>query len=143
MAVGSFFGGPDTSGIWAYASATPVTLTVTDLYVVSDAFDIYLDGGYLASTPLVPDWPAYAAAPFDPPWTADPDAALGSGVFSSGVFVLPAGAHFVSFLDYHIPPVAVGGPPFSDGTIAFKAVPEPATLSLLALAGLAVLRRRS
>jgi hypothetical protein len=140
MSVGDFFSGP-----WSYTSPLPIMFTITDLFVVSDQFEVYLDAALVATTPAVADWPAYAAGPFDPPWTTDPDAALGSGVFSGGVYMLPAGTHDVTIRDIHIPPTAVGGPPFSDGTVAFKAtrVPEPATLSLLSIAALALLRRRS
>ncbi len=139
MNTGDFF----PSNPWSYTSPDPVTFTITDLFVVSDQFEVYVDGGYFATTPAVPDWPAYTTDPFDPAyWTNDPDVALASGYYSNGVYVLPAGAHDVTIRDIHIPPVSVGGPPFGDGTVAFKAVPEPASLSLLALAGLVAFRRR-
>lgn len=139
MNEGDFF----PSNPWTYSSAVPVTFTITDLFVVSDQFEIWLDGAYFATTPAVPDWPAYTSDPFDPAyWTNDPDVALASGYFSSGVYALPAGTHDVWIRDIHIPPQFVGGPPFGDGTVAFKAVPEPTSLALLALAGIAAFRRR-
>ena len=138
MSPGDFF----PSNPWSYTSPGAVVFTITDLYVVSDQFEVYVDGGYLATTPAVLDWPAYTIDPFDPLyWYSDPDLALASGYYSSGVYVLPAGAHDVTIRDIHIPPT-VTGEPFGDGTVAFKATPEPASLALLGLAGLVIFRRR-
>lgn len=119
MLEGDFF-----SGVWVWDSADAVTLTVTDLFVVSDEFEIYDNGGLIATSSSVSDWPGIGKTdPFDPPsFTADPKVALGSGVFSGVTIKLAAGHHEISIRDIHIPPIAVGGPPFVDGTVAFNAV---------------------
>jgi len=139
MAPGSFY-----SPIFSYSSLQPVQLDVTDLFVVSDRNEAYLNGGLLGATPAMPDWNALfpPVGPLDdPPYTTDPGVAWGRAEFSKQSFVLPAGNHLLTFRNIHIPPTPGGGP-FSDGTIAFRIVPEPAGGALLVLAGAALLRRR-
>ena len=134
MTAPAFFSGPYT-----WTSSVPVTFTVTDLFVVSDQFEVYDNGVLVMTTPAVPDWPAYASDPFtSPPYTTDPDVALASGYFSSGVISFGPGSHSITIRDFHIPPVGVGGGPFFDGTVAFKAVPLPASL-LLGVAGMGLI----
>ncbi len=143
MPVGGFF-----AGSFDFTSSSNVAFTITDLFVVSDAFNVFDFGAPVLTTPLMPDWNAIGASgPFDsPPYTSDPDVALASGKFSNGLIVFGAGAHSLTIQDYHIPPTSAGAP-FSDGTVAFKAsaTPEPGTLGLVLLGGLALvsLRRRS
>jgi hypothetical protein len=91
------------------------------LFVVTDRFKVYDGGSLVITTPNLPDWPAYATDPFDPPWEDDPDDALASGYFSSEVIIFASGSHSITIEDIHIPPVSVGGDPFPDGTVAFKA----------------------
>ncbi|MBI5836043.1 MAG: PEP-CTERM sorting domain-containing protein [Candidatus Eisenbacteria bacterium] len=140
MPVGGFF-----AGSYDFTSSSNVDFTITDWAVVSDAFNVY-DFGVLAfSTPLMPDWNVLGAAGAftSPPYTSDPDVALASGNFSSAVYTFGAGAHSLTIQDYHIPITAVGAGPFPDGTVAFKATtPEPGTMGLMLLGGVALLALR-
>jgi len=120
MNVGEFFSG----GPWTWDSPSlSVNFTITDLYVVSDQFEVYDHGVPVVTTPSLTDWDVleYASALTSPPWTADPDTALASGFFSSAVITFPPGKHSITVKDIHIPPRFAGGRPCSDGTVAFKA----------------------
>ena len=119
MTAPAFFSG----GPWTWDSDLPVEFTITDLYVVTDIFKVYDWGSFVIETPNEPDWDVLGiAGPFtSPPWTSDPDVALASGYFSSAVICFASGSHSIDIEDIHIPPVSVGGPPFPDGTVAFKA----------------------
>lgn len=133
MEVGDFFGGP-----WTYTSVLPVQLDVTDLFVVTDAYEVYLNGGLAGSTPFLPDYNDLGVDPFGATFTSDPDVAWLSALFSKGSFILPAGTHDVDFRAIQIP---TG---FQDATIAFRAtrIPSPGAAALFGLAGLAAIRRR-
>ncbi|MCB9849576.1 MAG: hypothetical protein H6817_02605 [Phycisphaerales bacterium] len=139
MTEGSFF-----APVFSYTSSDPVQIDVTDLFVVSDQIEVYLDGGLLGTTPLMPDWSSLfpAVGPLDDaPYTDDPDVAWTRPEFSKQSFALPTGTHLLTFRDIHIP-LDEDSNPFSDGTVAFRLVPEPATAMLLMLAGSVVIRRR-
>ncbi|HRJ50045.1 MAG: hypothetical protein KF787_11520 [Phycisphaeraceae bacterium] len=133
MNVGDFFSGP-----WTYTSALPVQLDVTDLFVVTDVFEVYLNGGFVGATPVLPDYDALGVDPFGATFTSDPDVAWLSDLFSKGTFILPAGTHDVDFRNIQIP---TG---FQDGTIAFRAsrIPSPGAAALFGFAGLMAARRR-
>jgi hypothetical protein len=120
MDVGDFFTGPYT-----WTSDYLIRFTVTDIYVVSDQFAVYDDGGLVVTTPAMPDWDDLGFSdPYDsPPWTDDPDVALADGRFSSAVMYFGPGSHSIDIRDIHIPPTTAGGEPFPDGTVAFKAEP--------------------
>jgi hypothetical protein len=123
MSVGDNFTGPYT---WDMPYL--VRFTITDLFVVSDQFEVYDNGNLVVTTSSVPDWPDLLGVtdPFQsPPWTNSPDIALASGHFSSAVLYFSPGAHSVDIRDIHIPPLtaAEDSPPFPDGTVAFKAEP--------------------
>lgn len=113
-----FSGGP-----WTWDSDLPIKFTITDLYVVTDRFKVYDGGSFVIETPNIPDWDVlgFAGPMVSPPWTGDPDTALADGRFSSTVIYFASGSHSIDIEDIHIPPVSVGGGPFSDGTVAFKA----------------------
>jgi hypothetical protein len=145
MATGEFFSG----GPWTFdCRASHCKFFITDLFVVSDRFEVYDNDVLVATTSLVPDWDTRGEpGPFSaPPWTDDPDVAFASGDFSKAVIYFLAGAHSITIRDIHIPPTTAGGNPFPDGTVAFRVtVPEPGTLALLglALAGLGFSRRKA
>ena len=117
MTAPAFFSGP-----WTWDSDLPVEFTITDLYVVTDWFRVHDWGIPVKDTPNLPDWDVLGFLdPYDvPPWEGDPDLALTSGYFSSAVIYFASGSHSIDIEDLHIPPT-LGGPPFSDGTVAFKA----------------------
>jgi hypothetical protein len=136
MSVGSFF-----TGHWEWTSTEVVTFTVTDLYVVSDAFEIYDSGALVGATPILPHYDALGLGAFDsPPYTTDPDVALAEPRFSKGVFTFAPGYHDITIKAIAIP---TG---FPDATVAFKAVPVPGAV-LLGILGLGVvgakLRRKT
>ena len=142
MTVGSFY-----APMFVYTSATPLQIDITDLFVVSDRNEVYLDGLLLGATPAVPDWSALfpAVGPLDDaPYTASAAVAWTRPEFSKSSFALPAGTHALTFRNIHIP-LDTNGLPFVDGTAAFRlVVPEPTT-GLLAIIGGALLlgsRRR-
>lgn len=118
MDEGDLFSGP-----WTWDSDLPVKFTITDLYVVTDRFKVYDGGSFVIETPNIPDWDVLGlAGPYDsPPYTVNPDAALADGRFSSALINFASGSHSIDIEDIHIPPVSVGGLPFIDGTVAFKA----------------------
>jgi len=130
MNVGDFF-----TAEYTWDSPYKVEFTITDLYVVSDRFEVYDNAALVLTTPIVPDWNEIPVADAftSPPYTTDPDIALASGAYSSGVVVFDPGAHAITIRDIHIPPTAIGAGPFPDGTVAFKAVevvPAPGAILL-------------
>lgn len=141
MTVGSTY-----APVFTYSSASALQIDLTDLFVVSDQNEIYLDGVLAAATPAMPDWQTLfpPVGPMDDaPYTTDPDIAWTRPEFSKGSFVLPAGSHVLTFRNIHIP-LDENGVPFADGTMAFRIVPEPSMAALfLLVGGLAVRRRRS
>lgn len=131
---GDFF-----TGSWSWDSPDPVRFDVTDLYVVTDVYKVYDFGAYVFNTPLLPDYADLGIGAFDsPPYTTDPDVAWVSEYFSSGSYLFGAGAHEITIKNVSIP----SG--FNDGTVAFRAIPEPSTLALLGLGlvALSLTRRR-
>ncbi len=133
MTEGDFY-----SPIFQYTSAIPVQMDVTDLFVVSDQNEVYLDGLLHGTTPPMPDWQSLfpAVGPLDAPYTSDPDLAWTLPEFSKDSYVLPAGTHILTLRNIHIP-LDEENVPFTDGTVAFRLIPEPAT-GLLLLLGMAI-----
>ena len=146
MSTGDWFGGA-TATTFEWNSPIPVWFTITDVYVVTDVFEVYDFGALVLTTPSLSDWDVLGLAgpSTSPPWTGDPDVALADGRFSSGKILFGAGAHSITIRDIHIPKRADGST-FADGTVAFSAVPVPAPGAIL-LGGIGValvgwLRRR-
>jgi hypothetical protein len=128
------------------------------------AFDLPMEGVYYATFPAMP-YPstAYASATPNPAFQATLPAGGSMHLGSIGVTLPTAAGTY--FIDAVTPdPDGAGGPDnwggrlnfghpdvlwfrwpeyVSGGTLALEVVPEPATLALLAMGGLAVLRRRS
>jgi hypothetical protein len=129
------------TGNWDWDSSTPVVFTITDLYVVTDAFQVYDSGGLVLTTPALPDYATLGIGAYDsPPWTGNADVALAEPLFSKGEIIFGAGYHNITIRAYQIP---TG---FSDATVAFNAVAIPAPAAIL-LGGIGVglvgwLRRR-
>ncbi len=132
MPEGSFFSG----GPWDFSvlPAETRTVQVTDLYVISDAFNIYDNGVLVATTPLLPDWDDLGYASPNDGYTADPDVAWADARFSKASIDFGEGDHSLTIQAYHIPPT-LSGEPFGDATVAFRVapVPEPGSLALLGL----------
>ena len=135
MTAGSFFN--DT-----YLAAANEWVTVTDIWVISDDFDIYVNG-ILAATAYAPNWNADGLATAETVDYGDPAQALASGYYANASFYVNA-RDVISIKDYQIP-INDGGDFYADGTVAIDAVsPEPASFVLLGagLAGLGLLRRK-
>lgn len=50
--------------IFCYTAGTPIQIDVTDLFVVSDRNEVYLDGALVGATPLMPDWQFLSPCPY-------------------------------------------------------------------------------
>jgi len=112
--VGSFFDND-------YFASSAFTVKFTDLYVVGDEYNIYVNGV----------WVGFAGVPSGSTGTynSDPDSAYASGDFAHGLISLSAG----DTLSFQIAAIPSG---YSDGTIAVTALaasptPEPATWALM------------
>jgi hypothetical protein len=111
MSEGDYF-----TGNWDWTSTVVVKFTITDLYVVTDEFEVYDGGSLVLTTPSLPDYSELGIGAYDePPWTDDPDVALTTKEFSKGVVYFAPGSHSIEIRDIDIP----SG--FQDGTVAFKA----------------------
>lgn len=126
----------DTS--WTLYPTTPVLLTVTDLYVPGDMFEVWINDGVQDKKIDVTTDDTRTGDIF---YTENPDEALGSKYFSQAYIVLQPGTYSITFKATQF---AIT---YTDTSIAFKVdpyhVPDGGTtLSLLAvtLAGVAGLR---
>ena len=136
MATGDFF-----SGFWTWSSPSMVRFVITDLFVVSDQFNVFDFGSLVVTTPALPAWydlPAVTDPFQSPPFTDNPDEALASGYFSSAQLLFGPGSHSITIQDIRIPLDGPGGVPFPDGTVAFEAATVPEPSSFLACFALVV-----
>jgi len=111
------------TGSWEWDSDFTVKFTITDIWVVTDWFEVYDKGSSVIVTPNMDDWDdlGLPGPKVAPPYTGDPDTALADGRFSCAVIYFDPGSHEITIRDIHIPPMTAGGDPFPDGTVAFKA----------------------
>lgn len=123
-----FDGGP-----WEMNAITPVKLTVTDLYVPGDLFEVWNNGFLLGSGSAINGLYSFASTP---------DSALGNASFSQNSWILQPGAYSLLFKSTKFAPT------YTNTSLAFKAesvtVPDGgATLLMLgmAFAGIAGIRR--
>jgi hypothetical protein len=126
----SWAGPGEIVGIGSVDFSSEPWLDVTDAFVVGDQFRVSVNGSVVGET----------SVPIDDGSTvgSDADAAFLNPVVSSGTFGPFSGTRTVSI---EVIDTATGFP----GGGAFwrtNSVPEPATLGMLALGGLAMLRRR-
>jgi hypothetical protein len=128
LTAGQFF-----SATWVSDVPYDMVFTLTDLYVASDRYEVYDGATLIFTTPAVNDWDVLGVLdPFtSPPYATDPDLAFSSGFFSKASITLGPGPHSIKIRDIHLPPSSIGGPPFEDGTVAFKAAPACAKISAL------------
>ncbi len=113
--VSTFLGAPP----WTFASPSAVVLTITDVFLAGDAFQVFDNALSVGSTNVVPLGGSCGV---------NPDACLANPNFSHSMFLLPAGSHSVTV---GVTPAQILG----EGFLRVDAVPvpEPSTLSLLAL----------
>jgi hypothetical protein len=126
--LGSF----DMQGPFTFTSASSTLLTITDIAVDGDQFNLF-DNGNLIGTTSVPANDGYRNE------LLTADACLADPKYSHGFFNLGAGSHSITIETIQL---ATG---FSGGGAFFRVdtVPEPATLSLMAVAvGIFAIRRR-
>ncbi len=117
MDLGDYFSGP-----WTWNVAYPVRFTITDLYVVTDRYEVYDNGVLVMTTAFQPDWDVLGlSSPFtSPPYETDPGLAFASDYFSKGTYVFGPGAHSLEIRCIH-KPLTASGDVFPDSTVAFKA----------------------
>ena len=131
MNVGDFF-----PGSYDWTSPFGVQFTITDWAAVSDQFEVYDNAALVFTTPAMPDWDDLGDANSGVRYQSDPDLALASGDFSSAQYLFGPGSHSITIRNIHIPPLAAGGGPFPDGTVAFKAAPVIPAPGAILLGGL-------
>jgi hypothetical protein len=118
--VSSLLGSPP----WTFSSSRPSILTITDVFLTGDSFQVFDNGALIGSTNLVPIFGGSCGI--------NPDACLTNPDFSHGAFSLLPGSHSITI---NVSAAQILGEGFFR---VDAAVPEPSTLSLLAF-GLACL----
>ena len=150
-------GGTMSPGAFTFNAAGPVTVQVTDAYLVGDRFELFENNGGVM-TSLGQTSASFGPQPLSPggtPMSVTNPAAAWAGAFSKGSFNLSAGMHslvlktiavnssfdsgsaFLSVVDNSNGGVAGGG-------VGVAEAPEPGTLALagLGFVGMAVARLR-
>jgi PEP-CTERM motif len=120
-------GATNAEGPFTFTALSTVTLYVTDAFDVGDRFQVFDFGSSIGLT-SVPSGGAGSG-------TGDPNIAFTDPSYSSGTFQLNTGAHSITF-------TAIASP-FGGGRAYLQVLPapEPATLTLAGLGGLALLAR--
>ena len=113
-------GNPFTNDYF-WSSENRVAVNLTDLFVVTDAYDVYDNAVLQSSTPLLPDWFDLGIPdPFQsPPFTDDPNVAWANPLFSKDYYEFGPGAHSLTIVATQIPYL------FIDSTVAFRATTIP------------------
>lgn len=100
---------PPQSDLWLIYSTDGGFLSVTDVSITGDRFEVYVDGYLYLRTPAVP----FAQQPEIEPDTPGPvpfvrqaavDSAFADPRYSSGTASVPRGAHLVNVKDISFPP---------------------------------------
>ena len=112
---------------WTFSSATPVQVNIADAYNKGDSFTLFNFGVLVGSTP---------GTAFADNEESDPAVTSADPSWSSGTFVVPAGNASLT--------IRADASPSSAGGAYFRLspVPEPATATALAAAGLLLATRR-
>jgi hypothetical protein len=104
---------PLDSPPWTFAASSPVRLTITDLHLPGDRFDVFDFGTLIGSTPSVSF--ANVSCGFDP------NSCLADPLVSHAAFQFSAGPHSVTVL---VVPAELN----VEGVFRIDPVPEPTTL---------------
>ena len=111
--VSTFLGAPP----WTFSLSTLGLLTITDVFLPGDSFQVFDNGALIGSTNVVPSTGISCGI--------NPDACLTNPNFSHGAFPVSAGPHSITV---GVSPAQILG----EGFFRVDAIPEPSTLLLLA-----------
>jgi len=102
---------------WTFSSPSAVVLTITDVFLAGDNFQVFDNGTLIGSTNVPLQFLSCGI---------NPDVCLTNPNFAHGSFLMSSGAHSITI---GVMPAQILG----EGFFRVDAVPEPSTLSLLAL----------